>query len=189
MIQNFRFYEQKIKGVFELFPFYMEDERGSFTKDYSLEILKEQGLRHELKEVFYTKSHKGVIRGLHFQREYQQAKLVRCIQGHVCDIVVDLRKDSPTFREYLSFDLTEENRREILVPAGCAHGYYVKQESIVSYKCAEKFYGEFDDGILWNDPDLNINWNLEVDPREVILSEKDRKLQSFQQFMNKYGGF
>ena len=134
MIQKFEFKETKIAGLMEITPFNADDVRGSFTKDYS-------------KEVFYTTSHKGVIRALHFQREKQQPKLVRCITGHVFDVVVDMRKDSPTFKEWVGFDLIGDRQKEILVPASCAHGYLVLEPSVVSYKCAEKFYGEYDDGI------------------------------------------
>ena len=140
---------------------------------------------------FYTTSHKGVIRALHFQREKQQPKLVRCIYGHVYDVVVDLRKDSPTFKKWLGFDLIGEQHNEILVPAGCAHGYLVLEKSIVSYKCGEKFYGEYDDGIMWNDPDIAVEWPLEKvgGLGNVILADKDKNLQTFEQFMNTYGGF
>lgn len=192
MIQKFEFQETKIPGLMEVVPFNADDIRGYFTKDYSKEVFEANGIHHDLAEVFYTTSHKGVIRALHFQREKQQPKLVRCICGHVWDVVVDLRKDSPGFKQWLSFDLTGENRREILVPAGCAHGYLVLEEhSVVSYKCAEKFYGEFDDGILWDDPDIGVEWPLKlVGGREkVILAEKDLKLQSFGEFVKVCGGF
>ena len=132
-----------------------------------------------------------MIRALHFQRTKQQPKLVRCIWGHVWDVVVDLRKDSPTFQKWLSFHLTGENHKEILVPAGCAHGYLVLEPSVVAYKCSEKFYGEYDDGIIWNDPDIGVAWPLNdaggMD--QVILAEKDKNLQSFGEFMEAYGGF
>jgi dTDP-4-dehydrorhamnose 3,5-epimerase len=175
----------------EITPFNAEDIRGAFTKDYSREVFAQNGIVYELAEVFYTTSHRGVIRALHFQREVQQSKLVRCIWGYVYDVVVDLRKDSPSFKKWLSFDLTGENHREILIPAGCAHGYLVVEESVVSYKCSEKFYGEFDDGILWNDPDINVAWPYDrVGGKErIILAEKDINLQSFAEFMDKYGGF
>ena len=144
MIQKFEFKETKIAGLMEITPFNADDVRGSFTKDYSKEVFEQNGISHDLQEVFYTTSHKGVIRALHFQREKQQPKLVRCITGHVFDVVVDLRKNSPTFKKWLGFDLSDKNQREILVPAGCAHGYLVLEHSVVSYKCAEKFYGEYD---------------------------------------------
>lgn len=177
--------------MIEITPFNADDVRGCFTKDYSKEVFEANGIHHDLMEVFYTTSYKGVIRAMHFQRVKQQPKLVRCIHGHVWDVVVDLRLDSPTFKKWLSFDLFGDRRNEILVPAGCAHGYLVLEQSIVSYKCAEKFYGEYDDGIIWNDPDLAIDWPLERIGGEecLILSDKDSNLQSFAHFMDVYGGF
>lgn len=191
MTHKFEFHEAGIPGLVEVTPFNVEDIRGCFTKDYSKEVFEANNIHHELAEVFYTTSHKGVIRALHFQRVKQQPKLVRCIWGHVWDVVVDLRKDSPTFKKWLSFDLTGENHREVLIPAGCAHGYLVLEQSVVSYKCGEKFYGEYDDGILWNDPDIGVGWPLELvgGEAQVILAEKDKNLQSFSEFMNTYGGF
>lgn len=191
MIQKFEFHETEIKGLIEVTPFNADDVRGCFTKDYSKEVFEANGIHHDLAEVFYTTSYKGVIRALHFQRIKQQPKLVRCIHGHVWDVVVDLRKDSPTFKKWLAFDLVGEKRNEILVPAGCAHGYLVLEDSIVSYKCGEKFYGEFDDGIMWNDPDIGVNWPLEEIGGEenLIIAEKDKNLQSFKQLMEHYDEF
>ncbi len=190
MTQSFEFHETEIRGLIEVTPFCAYDVRGCFTKDYSREVFEANGIKHDLAEVFYTTSYKGVIRALHFQREKQQPKLVRCIYGHVYDVVVDLRADSPTFRKWLGFDLVGEKHNEILVPSGCAHGYLVLEDSIVSYKCGEKFYGEYDDGIMWNDPDIAVKWPLELIGGEenVILAEKDKNLQTFQEFMDKYGG-
>lgn len=191
MIQKFEFHETEIKGLIEVTPFNADDVRGCFTKDYSKEVFEANGIHHDLAEVFYTTSYKGVIRALHFQRIKQQPKLVRCIHGHVWDVVVDLRKDSPTFKKWLAFDLVGEKRNEILVPAGCAHGYLVLEDSIVSYKCGEKFYGEFDDGIMWNDPDIGVNWPLEEIGGEenLIIADKDKNLQSFKQLMEHYDEF
>ena len=191
MIQKFEFNSTEIPGLLEINPFNADDIRGCFTKDYSKEVFEANGIHHDLAEVFYTTSLKGVIRALHFQREIQQPKLVRCICGHVWDVVVDLRKSSPSYKKWLSFDLVGDKHNEILVPAGCAHGYLVIEHSIVSYKCGEKFYGEFDDGIMWNDKDLAVKWPLELIGGEakVILAEKDMKLQSFKEFEEKYGGF
>lgn len=191
MIQRFEFRETAFSGLIEVTSFNADDIRGCFTKDYSKEVFEANGIHHDLAEVFYTTSHKGVIRALHFQRVKQQPKLVRCIWGHVWDVVVDLRKDSPTFKRWLAFDLIGEKHNEILVPAGCAHGYLVLDDSIVSYKCAEKFYGEYDDGIMWNDPDIAVAWPLELTGGrdKLILADKDKNLQSFRQFMEVYGGF
>lgn len=191
MNQKFEFHKTKISGVIEVYPFNADDVRGCFTKDYSQEIFAANGIEYQIAEIFYATNHQGVIRGLHFQRERQQPKLVRCIWGHVWDVIVDLRKDSPTFRQWLAFDLTGDNHREVLVPKGCAHGYLALEPSIVSYKCAEKFYGEYDDGIRWDDPDIAVAWPLEKigGKGNVLTSEKDRGLQSFAQFVTKYGGF
>lgn len=193
-VNHFSFNKTEINGLIEVTPFNAQDIRGDFIKDYSKEVFEQNGIIYNLQEVFYTVSHKGVVRAIHFQREKQQPKLVRCISGHVYDVVVDLRKESPTFKKWLSFDLTGENKKELLIPAGCGHGYLVIEPSIVSYKCAEKFYGDYDDGILWNDKDLAVDWHIEqlgggMSIKDVILSDKDKSLQSFQEFMDKYGGF
>lgn len=190
MIQKFEFKPTEINGLIEITPFNADDVRGCLTKDYSREVFEANGISHELAEVFYTTSFKGVIRALHFQCEKQQAKLVRCIHGHVYDVVVDLRPESPTFKKWLSFDLTGENHKEVLIPGGCAHGYLVLENSIVSYKCGEKFYGEFDDGIIWNDPDIAVDWKLDRigGEQNLIVADKDKNLQSLSDFIKKYGG-
>lgn len=191
MIQKFEFHETEIPGLIEVTPFNADDIRGCFTKDYSKEIFEQNGIHYDLAEIFYTTSHKGVIRALHFQRVKQQPKLVRCIYGHVYDVVVDLRKDSPTFKKWLGFDLIGEKHNEILVPAGCAHGYLVLEPSIVSYKCSEKFYGEYDGGIKWNDPDINVKWPLEKigGIQNLILADKDKNLPTWKEFEKEYGAF
>ena len=129
--------ETEIAGLIEVTPFNADDIRGCFTKDYSKEVFEANGIHHDLAEVFYTTSHKGVIRALHFQRVKQQPTLVRCIWGHVWDVVVDLRKDSQTFQKWLAFDLIGDKHNEILVPAGCAQGYLVLEVSNVSFTCGE----------------------------------------------------
>ena len=106
MITKFSFEELDLKGAYKIQPFYATDERGGFVKDYNIDMFKANGIEHELKEVFYTISKRGVIRAMHFQLVKQQAKLVRCISGHVYDVIVDLRPDSPTFGKWQGFDLT-----------------------------------------------------------------------------------
>lgn len=191
MIQKFEFHKTEIPDLIEVTPFNADDVRGCFTKDYSKEIFEQNGIDYNLAEVFYTTSYKGVIRALHFQRVKQQPKLVRCIYGHVYDVVVDLRKNSPTFKKWLGFDLIGKKHNEILVPAGCAHGYLVLEPSIVSYKCSEKFYGEYDGGIKWNDPTINVKWPLEKigGMENLILADKDKNLPTFEEFVKKYGAF
>lgn len=185
MIEHFRFQELELKGAYLIQPFYASDERGGFIKDYNIDTFRANGIEHELKEVFYTVSRRGVIRAQHFQRVKEQAKLVRCISGHVYDVIIDLRKDSPTFGQWLGFDLTGENRRCLYVPQHFGHGYLVVEDSVVSYQCGEVFYGAYDSGIRWDDPDMGIRWPLERigGVENLILSEKDKNLQSFAEFL------
>lgn len=184
MIQKFEFKELDLKGAYIIKPFYATDERGGFVKDYNIEVFNSNGINHELKEVFYTISKKGVIRATHFQLVKQQAKLVRCISGHVYDVIVDLRKDSPTYGQWRGFDLTGDNQMTLFVPKHFGHGYLVIEDSVVSYKCGEIFYGEGDSGIMYNDPDINIQWPFEkiggID--NLIISEKDKQLMSFKEY-------
>lgn len=191
MIEQFNFIEHDFQGLIEIQPFFATDSRGHFIKDYDTELFSSQGIDHPLKEIFYSKSSKGVLRGLHFQRVQEQAKLVRCITGHIFDVVVDLRQDSPTFKKYKGFDLKEENRASLLIPEGFAHGFLALEDSLVSYKCNERFHPDYDSGVKWNDPDLGIDWPLDKigGASNLIISEKDKNLWSFSQFKEKYGWF
>ncbi len=185
MIQKFSFTELDLEGAYLIKPFVAYDERGYFLKDYCKQTFQDNGIEHELKEVFYTNSKKGVIRAIHFQKVMEQPKLVRCVVGKIYDVIVDLRKDSSTFGKYKGFFLSEENKDMLYVPKHFGHGYLVIEPSIVAYKCAEKFYGEYDDGILWNDEGIGIDWPLEQVDNQIILSQKDENLQSFQEFKHK----
>lgn len=184
-MQKWQFNELEMKGAYLIKPFFADDLRGGFLKDYSMEEFKKNGIDYSLKEVFYTISLKGVIRAVHFQIVKKQPKLVRCVKGKVFDVIIDLRKDSPTFLMWKGFYLSEENMDELLVPEGFGHGYLVLEDSIVSYKCAESFYGAYDSGIRFDDRDLNILWPYEEigGKDKLILSEKDKNLQSFQEFL------
>jgi dTDP-4-dehydrorhamnose 3,5-epimerase len=185
MIQNMSAELLELKDSYMIKPFVAEDERGAFVKDYSKSFLASIGIHHLIQEVFYTISHKGVIRAIHFQNVKQQAKLVRCVSGKIYDVIVDLRCDSAQFGKWRGYTLSGDNYNELLVPQGFGHGYLVLEESIVSYKCAEDFYGEYDDGVIWNDADLGIEWPLDEigGIANVIVSQKDKNLQSFQHFM------
>ena len=184
MIQKFEFQELDLKGAYLIKPFHATDERGGFIKDYNIDTFKSNDIDHDLKEVFYTVSKRGVIRALHFQLVKQQAKLVRCVSGHVYDVIADLRPDSPTFGQWRGFHLTGENTLSLLVPEFFGHGYLVIDDSIVSYKCGEVFYGAGDSGIMYNDSDLNIEWPFDAIGGEenLIISDKDRNLMSFQDY-------
>ncbi|MCH5217997.1 MAG: dTDP-4-dehydrorhamnose 3,5-epimerase family protein [Muribaculaceae bacterium] len=184
MIRKFNAIELPLKGAYVLEPFYATDERGGFIKDYSQAILQSFGIDLTLKEVFYTISKKGVIRAMHFQLYKQQAKLVRCISGHVFDVITDLRPESETFGQSLGFHLTGDNRKMLYVPEFFGHGYLVIEDSIVSYKCSEDFFAEGDSGIMFNDSMLNIQWPFELigGKENIIISEKDKNLMSFDQY-------
>lgn len=184
MVQKFDFKELDLKGAYLIKPFYAIDDRGGLLKDYNIDMFQAHGIDHELKEVFYTISKRGVIRATHFQRIKQQPKLVRCISGHVYDVIVDLRPESETYGQWRGFDLTGENTNSLLVPAGFGHGYLVLEDSVVSYKCAEVFFGEGDSGIMYDDPDIGIEWLFErIGGKEnLIISEKDQHLMSFKDY-------
>lgn len=184
MVQKWDFEELDLKGAYLIKPFWASDDRGGLIKDYNIEVFKEHGINYELKEVFYTISKRGVIRASHFQMIKQQPKLVRCVSGHVFDVIVDLRPDSPTFGQWKGFHLTGENMNSLLVPAYFGHGYLVIEDSIVSYKAAEVFYGEGDSGIMYNDSDIGIEWPFELigGKENLIISEKDLNLMSFVQY-------
>ena len=185
MITKFNFEELDLKGAYKIQPFYATDERGGFIKDYNVDTFNANGINHKLKEVFYTISRKGVIRAIHFQLGKQQAKLVRCISGHVYDVIVDLRPGSETFGKWLGVDLTGENQVEIYIPEYFGHGYLVLENSVVSYKCGEVYYAEGDSGIMYNDPDIDIKWPFELigGEGELIMSEKDRNLMSLKEYI------
>ena len=184
MIQKWDFQELDLKGAYLIKPFFASDERGGLIKDYNIDVFKEHGINHELKEVFYTLSKRGVIRATHFQLIKQQAKLVRCVSGHVYDVIVDLRPDSPTYGQWRGFHLTGDNMNSLYVPKYFGHGYLVIDDSIVSYKAGEVFYGEGDSGIMYNDPDIRIEWPFELigGKENLIISEKDKKLMSFKEY-------
>lgn len=183
-MKKFEFRELDLKGAYLIQPFYSSDDRGGFIKDYSSAVFNANGIEYDLKEVFYTISKKGVIRALHFQLVKQQPKLVRCVSGHVYDVIVDLRPDSETFGQWRGFDLTGENMNELLIPAFFGHGYLVLEDSIVSYKCAEAFYGEGDSGIMYDDSDIGIDWPFEKigGEEKLIISEKDKGLMNFSDY-------
>lgn len=187
MIQKWDFQELELKGAYVIKPFFASDERGGLIKDYNTDIFREHGIEHDLREVFYTISKKGVIRATHFQLVKQQPKLVRCVSGHVYDVIVDLRPNSPTYGQWKGFHLTGENMNSLLVPSCFGHGYLVIKDSIVSYKAAEVFCAEGDSGIMYNDPDIGIEWPMELIGGEdnLIISEKDLHLMSFKEYTEK----
>lgn len=172
--------ETNLIGCFVLKPTVFEDDRGYFFESFNKEKFFDQtGVEVDFVQDNQSKSNRGVLRGLHFQKgEFAQAKLVRVIKGSVLDVAVDLRKDSSTYGQYFSTILSEENKKQLFVPRGFAHGFAVlEDDTIFSYKCDNYYNKESEDGIMYNDSDLQIDWKLKSS--EIQLSEKDKVLPSF----------
>ena len=184
MVQKFEFSELELKGAYIIKPFYTTDERGGLIKDYNIDTFKNAGIDYELKETFYTISKKGVIRAIHFQLGIPQPKLMRCISGHVYHVIVDLRPESTTFGKWLDFSLRGEDPTCLLVPAGFGQGYLALEDSVMSYKAADVFYGPGDTGIMYNDPDIGITWPYDLigGTGNLVISEKDKQLMSFREY-------
>ena len=170
---NFKFIETDIKDVYIIEPKVYGDNRGYFLETYKEESFKQAGLEYIFVQDNESKSKKGVLRGLHFQKTYPQAKLVRVSEGEVFDVAVDLRKDSPTYGKWVGVILSAENKKQFMIPRGFAHGFVVLTETATfCYKCDELYHPEDEGGIMYNDEDINIVWPFEG---EVLLSEKDKK--------------
>ena len=172
IVGNFKFIETSIKDVYVIEPKKYGDNRGYFMETYKESSFKEAGLVYNFVQDNQSKSKKGVLRGLHFQKTYPQAKLVRCIEGEVFDVCVDLRKDSPTYGKWEGVVLSAEKGNQFMIPRGFAHGFVVLSETATfCYKCDELYHPEDEGGIMWNDPDVGIDWPYKDEP---LLSDKDK---------------
>ena len=160
-------------------PIIFEDERGYFFESFNENIFQGKVKNIKFIQDNESKSTFGVLRGLHYQLPpYAQSKLVRVIKGKVLDVAVDIRKGSPTFRKFVTVELSEDNKKQLFIPRGFAHGYVVlSEEAIFAYKVDNKYATDCERGIIFNDNDLKIDWN--IDPDSIILSEKDKKNKSF----------
>lgn len=169
-----KFTEQNIKGVWIIEPRVLTDERGYFMESYRKDAFEEHIGRVEFIQDNESKSTRGVLRGLHYQTgKYAQAKLVRALKGSVLDVVVDLRKSSPTFGKSLAVELTEDNKKQLFIPRGFAHGFLVlSPEAIFSYKVDNVYAPGYEASLLWNDPTVGIDWGIKEE--ELILSAKDK---------------
>ena len=168
----FSFNKTEIEGVYIIEPKVFGDERGYFMETYREEEFKNAGLDYNFVQDNQSRSHKGVLRGLHYQKNFPQAKLVRVIQGEVFDVAVDLRKNSPTYGKWVGVILSAKNKKMFMIPRGFAHGFVVLSETAeFVYKCDEKYHPEDEGGIMWNDPDVGIVWPYDGEPQ---LSEKDK---------------
>ena len=175
----FTFKETKIKDVYIIEPEVFGDNRGYFMETYRKEEFDNAGLKYNFVQDNQSKSKKGVLRGLHYQRKYPQAKLVRVISGEVFDVAIDLRKDSPTYGQWVGEILSSENKKMLMVPRGFAHGFMVLSETAeFIYKCDEVYHPEDEGGIMWNDPEVGIKWPSDIEP---LLSEKDQKHPSLKE--------
>lgn len=174
-----KFIKTEIPDVFIIEPSIFGDNRGYFLESFNLEKFEENVCKIKFVQDNESKSSKGVLRGLHFQKPpFNQAKLVRCVEGSVMDVAVDIRKGSPTYGKHVAVELTGDNKRQLFVPRGFAHGFSVLSETAVfAYKVDNTYAPEYDSGIRWNDKDLDIDWGL--DESEVQLSEKDKNLTFF----------
>ncbi len=170
---KFNFKETDIKGVYVIEPTVFGDSRGYFMETYNEQAFREAGLDYTFVQDNQSSSRKGVLRGMHFQKTYPQTKLVRVLKGEVFDVAVDLRGGSETYGKWVGVLLSEENKRQLLIPRGFAHGFVVVSDyAEFSYKCDDFYHPEDEGGLLWNDPDVAIEW---PDVGEIILSEKDKR--------------
>lgn len=170
---NFVFNKTEIEGVYVIEPKVFGDNRGYFMETYKETDFKAAGLDYKFVQDNQSSSRKGVLRGLHFQKAFPQAKLVRVLSGEVFDVAVDLRKDSKTYGKWVGVLLSGENKKQFMIPRGFAHGFVVVSDyAEFAYKCNEFYHPEDEGGIAWNDPDVGIEW---PEVGEIILSEKDKK--------------
>jgi len=173
----FEFQRTKIPDVFLIKPLVFEDERGFFMENYKKSDFRKAGIDVDFNQSNHSKSTYGVIRGLHFQREpYAQSKLIRCIKGKIFDVAVDIRKDSKYYGQHISIELTEENKKLLFIPKGFAHGFQVlSKEAEIEYLVDKEYAPDYESGIIWNDPEINIDWP----ERHNHLSKKDSNLKFF----------
>ena len=177
-----KFVNTPIEGLVIIEPTVFGDNRGYFLESYNKKEFEKAIGEISFVQDNESKSSKGVLRGLHFQKPpYAQAKLVRCIEGKVLDVAVDIREGSETFGQHITVELSGENKKQVFIPRGFAHGFLVLSNSaIVSYKVDNSYAPTYDAGIRWDDPILNIQWG--VSESEVLVSEKDAKRPFFSEF-------
>ncbi len=172
-VGNFTFSETSIQGVYIIETKRYGDHRGYFMETYKKSDFDAAGLIYDFVQDNQSSSRRGVLRGLHFQKTHPQAKLVRVLRGEVFDVAVDLRRGSETYGKWVGVMLSDENKKQFMIPRGFAHGFVVVSETAeFAYKCDELYHPEDEGGIMWNDPGIGIQW---PDVGEIILSEKDKK--------------
>ncbi|MFM1745113.1 MAG: hypothetical protein RLZZ630_1050 [Bacteroidota bacterium] len=169
-----------IAGPLLIHPKVFTDDRGCFFESFNLEVFEKLGLPTDFYQDNQSISRKGVIRGLHFQSPpWEQGKLVRVVSGRVIDVAVDIRKESKTYGKHIRIELSGETQALLWIPPGFAHGFSVlEQDTVFLYKCTKPYHPEAEQGLVWNDPDLDINWGME----EPVVSQKDCQLPGFKNF-------
>lgn len=171
-----------IEGLKVIEPKVFGDERGYFFESYNYKDYADAGITQEFVQDNQSASVKGVLRGLHFQKEFPQDKLVRVINGEVFDVAVDLREGSATYGKWFGVLLSAENKKQLFIPKNFAHGFYVLSDyAEFAYKCTDFYHPNDEGGIMWNDPDIGVEWPMD-DGTEPILSEKDHKWPSFKEY-------
>lgn len=175
--------ETGIDGVYVIEPTVFGDDRGYFMETYSTKEFEEIGIVNTFVQDNQSKSKKGVLRGLHFQKENSQAKLVRVLKGEVFDVAVDLRPGSKTYGKWEGVILSEENKKMFMIPRGFAHGFLVLSDTAeFTYKCDDVYNHEAEGGLAWNDPDVGIEWPMEgLQKEDILTSEKDGKWPSLKE--------
>ena len=164
-----------IEGLYVIEPTVFKDERGYFVETYNQNDMKEAGLDMVFVQDNQSMSTRGVLRGLHFQKQFPQGKLVRVVRGKVFDVAVDLRSDSKTYGKWFGVELSAENMKQFYIPEGFAHGFLVlSDEAEVCYKCTDFYHPGDEGGLAWNDPEIGVEWPLE-EGVDLIISEKDQK--------------
>lgn len=177
-----------LKGAKKFCGIRGEDVRGSFSKRYEKSSYEKNGISFHTDEIFYSISHKNVIRGLHFQGCKPQAKIVSVVCGGVWDVIVDLRKESATYGKWEAIMLNEENKTSLYVPRGFAHGFLATEDNTVMiYQCEGEYLPDYDTGIRFDDPDFGIDWPVNIS--EAIISPRDKNLMYFEEFAKSVNQF
>ena len=177
--------ESYLKGAYFIKANRSYDSRGSFFKVYEKQRFLEAGLDFSLSETFFSVSHKNVLRGMHFQMNNPQIKLVSVLVGRVKDVIVDLRKDSETYGKWDMVELSGDNGVSLFIPRGFAHGFLTLEEnSLMLYECDGAYDKESDTGIRFDDPDLAIDWRID-DPGKLVISDRDRNLMTFSEYKDR----
>lgn len=181
----FEFQKTEIEGVYVIQPKCFGDDRGYFLETYQKDQFENAGLKYDFVQANQSKSHKGVLRGLHFQTRKPQAKLVRVVEGEVYDVAVDLRKDSKTYGKYVGVVLSGEKHNMFMIPRGFAHGFVVLSDTaIFEYQVDDVYDPGYEGGIMYDDPEVNIEWPYQG---ELDLSEKDKKHPSLKEAKIEFG--